>query len=397
MVLVAAVTGAVLLVTKGGGKAQADTSSLRTVAVRTGDVTAEVTADGTVEAVSEVAANFATTGTIRTLGVSVGSTVSRGQVIATLQTAALTRAVKVARLQYSAARESLDSAEAGTTTTDPATKKTTTTVDDAQVANANAQVVQAQATLEDAKAALAAATLKAPISGTVLQVNGKVGSTSGASSSGSSSASSGSGAAGTGGTGTTSSSDLVVIANMSALQVSISVPESDIGKLAAGKTARITFPAMSGVSTTGKITNIDPAGTTANSVVTFGVVVRLDTVPKGLRLGQSASVTITTSSATNALLVPSTAVTTNGSVSTLTLLKKNADGTTTAQRTRVQVGVVGTSFTQVTSGVAAGDEVVLTSATTSTSSSTSPFGGRSGFGGGFGGGAGQGGPAVGAP
>ena len=397
MVLVAAVTGAVLLVTKGGGNAQADTSSLRTVAVRTGDVTAEVTADGTVEAVSEVAANFATTGTIRTLGVSVGSTVSRGQVIATLQTADLTRAVKVARLQYSAALESLDSAEAGTTTTDPTTKKTTTTVDDAQVANANAQVVQAQATLEDAKAALAAATLKAPISGTVLQVNGKVGSTSGASSSGSSSASSGSGAAGAGGTGTTSSSDLVVIANMSALQVSISVPESDIGKLAAGKTARITFPAMSGVATTGKITNLDPAGTTANSVVTFGVVVRLDTVPKGLRLGQSASVTITTSSAANALLVPSTAVTTNASVSTLTLLKKNADGTTTAQRTRVQVGVVGTSFTQVTSGVAAGDEVVLTSATTSTSSSTSAFGGRSGFGGGFGGGAGQGGPAVGAP
>ncbi len=95
-----------------------------------------------------------------------------------------------------------------------------------QVSSAEAQVVQAQATLDDAEAALDATTLTAPISGTVLQVNGKVGSIAG-----SSPRRSQSGAAGA----TTTSTDLVLVANLKALQVSVSVPESDIGSLKVGQ------------------------------------------------------------------------------------------------------------------------------------------------------------------
>jgi membrane fusion protein, macrolide-specific efflux system len=371
-VALAAVVGAGVVISTSGNASGADTSALRTVAVRTGDVTAQVSADGSVEAVNEVAANFGTSGTIQTLTVKVGDTVTKGEVVATLDSAAAERALEVARLQLKSAKEQLSSAEDGTTTTDPTTHVTTTTVNESQVASAKAQVIQAQATYDDAKDAVAATTLYAPISGTVLEVNGKVGQTSGSSSSSSGSSQPGSTSS------SSSSSDLVVIANLAALQVSVSVPESDIGSLAVGQAATVTFPAVSGASAKGRITSIDPVGTTSNSVVTFGVVVRLSGVPKSIRLGQSASVTITTDSATGVLVVPSTAVTTNGSRSTVLLLK---DGQQV--RTQVTVGVAGDSWTEITKGVSSGDQVVLTTSTSTSSSTTNqgfPGGGLTGGG-----------------
>jgi len=374
----AAVVGAGVVISISGNASGAGSSSLRTVAVRTGDVTAQVSADGSVEAVNEVAANFGTSGTIATLSVKVGDAVTKGEVIATIDAAAAERSLEVAGLQLKAAKEQLSSAEDGTTTTDPTTHVTTTTVNASQVASAKAQVIQAQATYDDAKDAVAATTLYAPISGTVLEVNGKVGQTSGSSSGSSGSSQPGS-------TTSSSSSDLVVVANLAALQVSVSVPESDIGSLAVGQAATVTFPAVSGATAKGKITSIDPVGTTSNSVVTFGVVVRLSGVPKSIRLGQSASVTITTDSATGVLVVPSTAVTTNGSRSTVLLLK---DGQQV--RTQVTVGVAGDSWTEITQGVSSGDQVVLTTSTSTSSSSS-----NQGFpGGGFPGGGIPGGGAA---
>lgn len=361
-VALAAVVGAGVVISTSGKASGADASTVRTVAVRTGDVTAQVTADGSVEAVNEVAANFGTTGTITTLTVKVGDTVTKGEVIATLDSTASARQVEVARLQLKSAKEQLSSAEDGTTTTDPTTHVTTTTVNSSQVASAKAQVIQAQATYDDAKDALAATTLYAPITGTVLDVNGKVGQSAGSSSSGSGSSGSTQPNA-----SSSSSSDLVVVANLAALQVSVSVPESDIGSLQVGQAATVTFPAVSGASAKGRIASIDPVGTSSNSVVTYGVVVRLSGVPKTIRLGQSASVTITTDNATGVLVVPSTAVTTNGSRSTVLLLKNGQQ-----VRTQVSVGVAGDSWTEITSGVAAGDQVVLTTSAAS-SSSTNGF------------------------
>lgn len=354
VVLVGVIGGGYLIAT-GGQSTAADTSALRTTTARTSDVTEAVSADGTVEAVSEVAANFETSGTIKTIKVKVGDKVAAGSVVATLETADAERTLEVARLQLDAAEEQLSSAEAGTTTTDPQTGESTTTVNDSQVASAKAQVIQAQADVDDAEAAVESTTLYAPISGTVLEVNGKVGSSSGSSSS--------SGQVAAGATTGSTSSDFIVIANLKALQVSISVPESDVGSLEVGQTASVTFPAIDGAEASGTITSIDPSGTSSNSVVTYGVVVRLKGVPSTVRLGQSASVSVTTATAKDAVVVPSTAVTTNGSRSTVTLLVNDQQVPTS-----VDVGVEGDAFTQITSGVKVGDTVVLTSATTTSSS-----------------------------
>lgn len=328
-VLVAALISAAILA-RGTDSAAANTAAIRTVAVQKANISASVTADGSVEAVNEVAANFATPGTIETIKVAVGATVKKGAALATLATGDLARNLKVAELQLEAAQEQLDAAEEGTTTTDVKSGSSTTTVNDAQVASASASLIQAQATVEDAESAVAAATLTASIGGTVLQVNGKVGSSTG------SSATSGAGATGTGAdaaTSSTSTTDFVVIADLTKLQVTVSVPERDIASLKVGQSASVTFPAVDKAAATAKITSIDPVGTTNNGVVTFGVAVQLTDVPDSIRLGQTASVTVTTASVKDAEAVPSTTVTTRGDRSTVTLVTNGQQG-----RDRSQTG-----------------------------------------------------------
>ena len=104
--------------------------------------------------------------------------------------------------------------------------------------------------------------------------------------------------------------------------------------------------------------------------------------------GETASVSVVTSNVTNVLYVPSSSVTTLGGQSFVTVV----DGKTQTQ-TPVQVGVVGDTSTEITSGVSQGDEVLLSSRTGTASSTTGTRGG--GFGGGTGGGFGGGTGAAG--
>jgi hypothetical protein len=118
-------------------------------------------------------------------------------------------------------------------------------------------------------------------------------------------------------------------------------------------------------------------------VVTYAATVSITSPPTSLRLGQSASVTVVTGTAKQALAVPSVAVETTGSRSTVTLLE-NGQQTVTS----VTLGVVGDSWTQITEGVTEGQQVVLTTTSDSASSDTGfpgggfPGGGAGGFGGG---------------
>ena len=239
---------------------------------------------------------------------------------------------------------------------------------------------KAQATLDDAKAALAACTLKAPAGGTVLAVNGKVGSsTSGTTST---ATAEGSGTA----TESTSSTDFIVIADLDDLAVSVAFAEADVTEIAVGQDATLTFPGLDDATGAGTVTSISPTATSSSGVVTYATEVSITEHPDDLRLGQSASVTITTGEASDVTVVPSVAVTTSGDRSTVTVV--GDDGTQTV--TAIEVGVVGEDYTEVTSGVETGQQIVLTSAT-ATDDDSDQFqfpGGGGGFGGGFGGGAG---------
>jgi macrolide-specific efflux system membrane fusion protein len=189
----------------------------------------------------------------------------------------------------------------------------------------------------------------------------------------------------------------VTIADTSKYTVTAAIAEADIADVKVGQAARIAFPAITGASSTATVTAIAPTATASNSVVTYATTITLTTPPANLRLGQTADVTITTqSSKANALYVPAAAITTANGVSTVKVVGSNGK----TKSVTVKTGVVGDSGTEITSGLTAGETIVIGSVAASTgtgTTGTSGTSGRSGFGtggltggttGGFGGGTG---------
>src|SRR5688572_3036241 len=73
---------------RGPGTAEAGTGSSqrRVIPVTQGDVTASVSASGNVQSASTATANFVTSGTVTQIAVKVGDVVSKGQVLAKVDT-----------------------------------------------------------------------------------------------------------------------------------------------------------------------------------------------------------------------------------------------------------------------------------------------------------------------
>jgi hypothetical protein len=99
----------------------------------------------------------------------------------------------------------------------------------------------------------------------------------------------------------------------------------------------------------------------SDDVVFYPVTVSLDTAPDGVGVGATAGLSVTTGTATGVLKAATQAITTTGNRSTVTVRR---DGVDTA--TSVRIGVSGPTETEIISGVAEGDILVLpTPATTS--------------------------------
>ncbi len=272
----------------------------------------------------------------------------------------------------------------------------------ADLAKAKASVADAEASVEDAQQALDDTTIVAPYDGTVLTVSGAVGDTvsssgssgstgsSAGSSTGSSGASGASGATGSSSSGsssgstssgTGSSSAFVTMADLGQLEVTASIAEADAADVKVGQEARVTLSATN-TAVSGTVSGVSVSGTTSSNVVTYPVTVTLDDVTDGVKLGASVSVSLTTGTAENALVVPTSAVTTLGNRHTVTVVENGVERTVP-----VETGLEGDSGVQITSGLSAGQTVVLGSTSSSSSGNGFPQlgGGPAGFGGGPGG------------
>jgi hypothetical protein len=123
--------------------------------------------------------------------------------------------------------------------------------------------------------------------------------------------------------------------------------------------------------------------------VEYGVVLQFGPGQDGadaIKPGQTASVQVTVGSVDNVLFVPSSSIVTAGGQSTVTVMKNGV-----ATPTPVQIGMVGDSTTEITSGLNEGDQVLLSprsGSSSTTGGSRGGFGGSGGLGGGFGGGTG---------
>lgn len=153
---------------------------------------------------------------------------------------------------------------------------------------------------------------------------------------------------------------LVTIADVSAMSVSGTVDETEIGQLALEQPVTVTSDAVPGVELSGAVTNVSSqalsrrGGGAARFEVTVGLDPLTDSQRRQLRLGMSADVRITIRDEADALLVPISAV------------RAGADGTVVDVRdagsgefraVAVETGLTTLDSVEIVQGLKAGDEV----------------------------------------
>ncbi|MFF2657608.1 efflux RND transporter periplasmic adaptor subunit [Kitasatospora sp. NPDC058032] len=273
------------------------------------------------------------------------------------------------------------------------TTVTTTKVDDAAVAQAEQQLATAQTNLANAQAALAGTTLTASVDGTVASVAGRVGDTVG-STGGSLSSSAGTKSS----TGASAApSGFIVLTNPTGMQVTANFSELDSLKLKKGEAATVTLNAQSDSKFNASVLSVSPLPVSGSgggsAAVQYAATLQLSGDTGKLRTGLSATVSVVTGEADDALSLPTAALSGTGASRTATVV--HPDGST--ERVTVEVGVEGDSTVQVVSGLAEGDKVELASTSGSNGFPNGSFPGVNGGQGGNGsrgGGAGSGGAGV---
>jgi multidrug efflux pump subunit AcrA (membrane-fusion protein) len=249
------------------------------------------------------------------------------------------------------------------------------------IAADQASVASAQAQVDNANAAVNQTTLTSPMAGYVVSVTGQPGESVGASGAatatapGSTAPQPSSASTSSNGTGSGASS-FITLSSDSGFQAVVPFAETDAARLKANQTASATFDAINGLSLPAHVLAVSVTATVISNVVNYYATFTFDDSDPRLKAGMTANLSVVVNEADNVLVVPSSAITRRGQAATVTVLQ--SDGTRVI--TPIETGVVGDSTTEVTSGVKAGDKVLLPTL----NSSTRTGGGGVVFGGGRG-------------
>jgi RND family efflux transporter MFP subunit len=236
----------------------------------------------------------------------------------------------------------------GSGNSSPSNSAATLASDEATIDTAEANVIDAQQSLTDAQ-------LTSPISGTIASVGIGVGDTVSAN----------------------SSTDDIVIIGTQSFEADATLSSTEVSSVKVGDPSNVSVDGTT-KSIAGTVSQVGPVQSD-NGTYTYPVVVALPSSASGLFTGSSANISIITSEVKNVLAVPTSAVNTSGTRSFVVELSSSSPVDKT-----VKVGVVGYTYTQVTSGLQLGDSVVLANYSEAVPSSSATTLG--GFGGGFGGG-----------
>jgi len=247
----------------------------RFVTVEHGKLESLVSSTGTLGAVTTVQVGTQVSGIIAKILVDFNDRVTSGQTIALIDTTLLASAVRDARANLERAQAELAQAEREFRRLQSLYDETLVAETEFNLAQyaldvARANGKSAQISLERAKQNLDYATIRAPISGTVIERNVDVGQTVAAS---------------------FSAPQLFLIANdLASMQILASVDESDIGQIKEGQQARFTVQAYPDESFTGTVRQVRLQSTTLENVVNYTVVVDVENPAGKLLPGMTATV-----------------------------------------------------------------------------------------------------------
>jgi HlyD family secretion protein len=179
--------------------------------------------------------------------------------------------------------------------------------------------------------------------------------------------------------GETAANPFMILANTTSLVLHGTIGEADVAKVKLGLVANVAVDAVSSAGRmTGRVTLLDPVATIQSGVPVYGIDVTIDLPNAQVKPGMTGTATVVIASRQGVLTVPNLAIRTTNGRRYLQVLK---DGE--AVDTDVVFGIANDTTTEVVSGVAEGDLVVLPAARAT--ATTRPGAGGGGFGGGGGG------------
>ena len=310
--IAAGIVGAIVLiavvVTLVVNAMPAGTSEPVTDMVTEGTFTTTVEAKGQLKPISASVVSPSVDGTVASINVQAGQSVNEGDVLMTIKNDELDRNVAEAQRAVTAAQEDLKNAQAAlaaaqaapTLDADGATAPTDTTGNASAVSSAQRNLASAQATLDQANAKAAERTVKAPSSGSIVELNAKVGATV-------------TGGMVMGEGDTSGGKQCMQIADLSKMKVTVQVGEKDIAKIAVGQSANVTYPAFPDIVSQGTVTAI---ASVANSdavnggggSVTFNVDILIEAPDARLKPGMTAEVSVVTEQLDDVVMVPTMAL-----------------------------------------------------------------------------------------
>lgn len=276
--------------------------------VMEGTFTTTVEAKGQLKPISASVVSPSVDGTVASINVQAGQSVNEGDVLMTIKNDELDNAVAEAQRAVAAAQEDLKNAQAAlaaaqaapTSDADGATASTDATANASAVSSAQRNLASAQATLDQANAKAAERTVKAPSSGSIVELNAKVGATV-------------TGGMVMGEGDTSGGKQCMQIADLSKMKVTVQVGEKDIAKIAVGQSANVTYPAFPDIVSQGTVTAI---ASVANSdavnggggSVTFNVDILIEAPDARLKPGMTAEVSVVTEQLDDVVMVPTMAL-----------------------------------------------------------------------------------------
>ena len=308
--------------------------------VTEGTFTTTVEAKGQLKPISASVVSPSVDGTVEKINVQAGQSVNEGDVLMTIKNDELDRNVAEAQRAVAAAQEDLANAQkaAAVAQADPAIDAgadaaagtaSSGATDTSAISSAQRNLASAQATLDQANAKVAERTVTAPSSGSIVELNAKVGATV------------------TGGMimgegDTNGGKQCMQIADLSKMKVTVHVGEKDIAKIAVGQSANVTYPAFPDIVSQGTVTAIASVANTDSSYggggsVTFNVDILIESPDARLKPGMTAEVSVVTEKLDDVVMVPTMALMTEDGENYYVNLATDNEGKKTR---RVKITVV---------------------------------------------------------